>query len=85
MGMTILGCVVTIIMLKLLFSWVSRPRQIVHVHTHTQPPAQPQPVYYPVFVPQAQAAPAAPVAPADREAELHGMIDDYYRDYGLLP
>jgi hypothetical protein len=77
---TILGCVVAFAFVKLLYAWVSRPRTNVHVHI-AAPPNPPS--YYPVPVIIPPAAPAIGAEHvADDDAELHGMIDNYYREQG---
>jgi hypothetical protein len=77
--LTIIGCVVAVIAIKLLFRWVSRPRTNVHVHI-----AAPDtlPIYYPVPVIVNEAASSAEALSVEDDAELHEMIDDYYREHG---
>jgi hypothetical protein len=79
MFLTIIGCVVAVVAVKLLFRWVSRPRTNVHVHL-----AAPRtlPTYYPVPVIINEAVSAAEALSISDDAELHGMIDDYYREHG---
>jgi hypothetical protein len=77
MFLTVLGCVAAIVVLKFLYGWVSRPRTNVHVHIAA---SQTPPTYYPVPFVVPQAVPD--VHYVDDDGELHGMIDDYYRENG---
>lgn len=79
MFVTIIGCVVAVVAVKLLFRWISRPRTNVHVHL-AAPHALP--TYYPVPIIINEAASAAEAPSIGDDAELHGMIDDYYREHG---
>lgn len=79
MVMTVVGCVVALLAFKLLYGWVSRPRTKVHVHIDQAPP-----VFYPVPVVVPQPVSRGADEPVDEggDVELHGMIDDYYRQHG---
>lgn len=73
---TVFGCLALLVAVKLLFAWVSRPTTSVHLHV---PPAAPASVVYCPF-PVPMVPPA--VSECDGDAELHGLIDDYYREHG---
>ncbi|AYE99599.1 hypothetical protein C0J29_32090 (plasmid) [Mycobacterium paragordonae] len=83
MTATILGCLAAVIVVKLLFAWISRPKSTVHVHLPPPPAGAPSHVPAPVTVVMPVViAPGTAVPEAD--AELHELIDDYYRDHGHL-